>query len=63
MYGDFCGGEIWALEVTGEGTALAPGRQVDLGSLPAITAAVDGPAGEVYVLSQRGPVVRLDPAE
>ncbi len=62
VYGDWCTGEIWALEVLGEGTAMAPGRQVTLGPLPAITAAVDGPHGEVYVLSQEGSVVRLDPA-
>ena len=42
-------------------TTLTPGRHVDLGELPAVTAVVDGPAGEVYALSQQGAVVRLDP--
>jgi glucose/arabinose dehydrogenase len=62
VYGDFCAGTIWAIEVLGSGFEMTPGRQVVLGELPAITAVVDGPEGEVYVLSQQGPVVRLDPA-
>ena len=61
VYGDYCSGEVWALEVTGEGAALAPGRQVLLGEVPAVTAVVDGPDGEVYVLSGAGPVIRLEP--
>ena len=35
-------------------TTMTPGRQVDLGELPAITAVVDGPDGEVYALSRSG---------
>jgi hypothetical protein len=62
VYGDLCAGRLWALEVLGEGDDMAPGRQVDLGELPAITAVVDGPAGEVFALSGQGPVVRLDAA-
>jgi hypothetical protein len=61
VYGDFCAGRVWALEVLGEGASMVPGRHVDLGELPAITAVVDGPTGEVYALSGQGPVVRLDP--
>ena len=61
VYGDFCAGRVWALEVLGEGDDMTPGRQVDLGELPAVTAVVDGPAGEVYALSGQGAVVRLDP--
>ena len=62
MYGDYCAGEVWALEVLGEGAAMAPGRQVTLGELPQLTAVVDGPDGAVYALSQQGSIVRLDPA-
>ena len=62
VFGDYCAGQVWALEVLGEGAEMAPGRQVDLGELPAITAVVDGPDGALYVLSQRGSIVRLDPA-
>jgi glucose/arabinose dehydrogenase len=61
VYGDFCAGRVWALEVLGEGADLAAGRQVDLGELPAITAVVDGPRGEVYAISGQGSIVRLDP--
>lgn len=60
VYGDFCAGQVWALEVLGTGASMTAGRQVDLGALPAITAVVDGPQGEVYALSKDGPVVRLD---
>lgn len=62
VYGDYCTGQVWALEVIDEGGTLTAGRQVDLGPLTSITAVVAGPAGEVYALSKRGPVVRLDPA-
>ncbi len=62
VYADYCAGEVWALEVLGDGAAMTPGRQVTLGELPAITAIVDGPDGAVYVLSQQGSIVRLDPA-
>ena len=48
----------WRCSATGND--LTPGRQVDLGELPAVTAVVDGPGGEVYALSQQGAVVRLD---
>jgi len=62
VYGDLCAGTVWALEVLGTGDALTPGRQVDLGELPAITAVVEGQQGEIYALSGQGSVVRLDPA-
>ena len=62
VYGDFCSGLMWALEVTGEGPNLAAGRTVDLPPVPAVTAVVAGPNGETYVLSLTGPVYRLDPA-
>jgi glucose/arabinose dehydrogenase len=61
VYGDYCAGQLWALEVVGDGAAMRPGRQVDLGELAAVTAVVGGPDGEVYALSLQGPVVRLDP--
>ncbi|MET0143254.1 MAG: PQQ-dependent sugar dehydrogenase [Ilumatobacteraceae bacterium] len=62
VYSDFCSGEVWALEVLGDGDGLTPGRQVTLGDVAAPTAVVDGPDGAVYVLSDQGPVYRLDPA-
>ena len=62
VYADYCSGSVWALEVTGEGADVAAGRTVELPSVEAPTAVVDGPAGEVYILSAAGPVLRLDPA-
>ena len=41
---------------------MAAGRQVELGQVPSPTAVVDGPGGELYVLSGDGGVYRLDPA-
>ena len=51
VYADYCAGRVWALQITGEGASLAAGRQVELGEVPSPTAVVDGPGGEVYVLS------------
>ena len=48
--------------MTGEGAAMAAGRNVALGTVEGLTAIVDGPDGEVYALSQQGPVLRLDAA-
>lgn len=62
VFGDFCAGTVWALQVLGEGPSLAAGRVVELGELPGLTAVAEGPEGELYALSQQGPVVRLDPA-
>ena len=61
VYADYCSGMVWALEVTGEGADVAAGRIVELPSVESPTAVVDGPAGEVYILSASGPVLRLDP--
>jgi hypothetical protein len=62
VFGDYCAGRVWALEVLGEGSSMRPGREIDLGEVPSLTAVVDGPQGELYALSLQGEVVRLDPA-
>ncbi|MGI9030538.1 MAG: hypothetical protein ACR2HP_11225 [Ilumatobacteraceae bacterium] len=51
---------MWATEVLGEGAALSAGRTVELGQVGGPTAVVEGPNGEVYVLSGDGPIVRVD---
>jgi glucose/arabinose dehydrogenase len=61
VYADYCSGIMRALEVTGEGGDVAAGRTVELPSVEAASAVVEGPSGEVYVLSRSGPVYRLDP--
>jgi glucose/arabinose dehydrogenase len=62
VYGDYCSGDLWAVEVLGEGAAMAPGRQVELGNVPSLAEVVEGPQGEVYAVSLSGTVLRLDPA-
>jgi glucose/arabinose dehydrogenase len=62
VYADYCSGQVWALQVTGEGAEIAAGRTVELGQVESPTAVVDGPSGETYVLSANGTVYRLDPA-
>jgi glucose/arabinose dehydrogenase len=62
VYADYCSGQVWALQVQGEGPAMAAGRTVELGEVASATAVVDGPAGELFVLSASGDVLRLDPA-
>jgi glucose/arabinose dehydrogenase len=61
VYGDYCSGDLWALEVLGEGAAMTPGRQVELGNVPSLAEVVEGPQGEVYAVSLSGTVLRLDP--
>ena len=61
VYADYCSGQVWALQVTGDGAAMAAGRNVELGQVESATAVVDGPGGETYVLSANGTVYRLDP--
>ena len=62
VYADYCSGRIVAQEVLGEGADLQAGRTVELGNVESPTAVVDGPDGEIYVLSLAGPIYRLDPA-
>ena len=33
VYADYCAGQVWALQITGEGASLAAGRQVELGEV------------------------------
>lgn len=55
VYGDYCSGRIWALD-------LASGRNVLLGEVPAPTAIVPGPDGELMVTSHAGAVLRIEQA-
>jgi glucose/arabinose dehydrogenase len=61
VYGDYCSGDLWAVEVLGEGASMRPGRQVELGNVPSLAEVVEGPDGEVYAVSLQGAVLRLDP--
>jgi glucose/arabinose dehydrogenase len=61
VFGDWCAGKVWALEVIGAGPVMTAGRLEVLGDIGAVTALVDGPDGALYVISQHGPVFRLVP--
>jgi len=60
VFGDFCSGELFALEVLGEGASLAAGRVVALpgAAVASVTAVRHGPDGSLYVLGD-GMVNRL----
>ena len=54
VFGDFCSGRLWA---------FANGKKIEIGNVPAVSAVVDGPSGELYALAyNEGRIVRLDPA-
>jgi glucose/arabinose dehydrogenase len=52
VYGDYCSGRVWALD-------LAGARNVLLGTPGRVTAVVAGPDAELYVTSANGPVFRV----
>ena len=66
LYGDYCSGRVWALDTTS--VASSPGGPVgvpvilEIATVPALTAVVEGPFGDIYALSLGGPMYRLGPA-
>ena len=56
LFGDFCTGQIWALDPTAP--ASEP-RVVELAELGGLVAITSGPEAEVYVVSNGGTVARL----
>lgn len=63
VYGDFCSGQLWALDTTSVGisdsTRVGDPVIVELGNVPALVGVFEGPDGDVYALSRNGPLVRL----
>lgn len=51
VFGDFCSGKVWALEVLDDGTA---GEVREIGNVPQLVAVVAAPDGELWVLSLGG---------
>lgn len=58
VYGDFCSGRLWAFRSDGDSTTsgatagiTAAGSLVELGVIPAVSAIVDGPDGQLYGLA------------
>ena len=61
VFADYCASTVWALEVIAGPDGFTAGRRVTLTTdVEQPTAVVDDPLGTVYVLSQAGPVYRLD---
>ncbi len=62
VYADYCTGQVFALPISGEGTAMAAAcEEAEIATTDQITALVSGPTGELYVLGGAG-VQRIDPA-
>jgi hypothetical protein len=51
VFGDFCSGKVWALEVLSDGTA---GEVREIGNVPSLVAVVAGADGELWALSLAG---------
>ncbi len=56
VYGDYCSGRIWGYDTTSEAGAPVI---VELATLPSLSAIAAGPDGELYAISNAGPVARL----
>lgn len=65
VYGDFCSGQLWALDTTSIPADPSPGSQptiVEIGNVPGLTSVTAGPDGDIYAVSIVGDVFRLAPA-
>ena len=58
LFGDYCSGQIWALDPTA--TPAEP-RVVEIAALEALVAITQAPDGEIYAVSQAGTIARLIP--
>ena len=66
VYGDYCSGRVWALDTTSVSSSpdgpVGEPRIVELLTVPALAAVVEGPFGDIHLVSNAGPVYRLAPA-
>jgi len=66
VYGDYCSGQVWALDTTSvtstPGGPVGEPTIIEIATVPALSAVVEGPFGDIYALSVNGPVYRLAPA-
>ncbi len=58
VFGDYCSGQIWALDPTAPSDEP---RVVEIAELPTLVAISEGPNGELYAVSNGGAIARLDP--
>lgn len=56
VFGDWCTGEVWALEVLRSSASISAGRVIDVGQVPQLVNVVAGPDGELWALSLDGSV-------
>ena len=56
VFGDYCTGQIWALDPT---APPQEPRVVEIARLDTLVAVTEGPDGELYAVSNAGPVVRI----
>ena len=63
VFGDFCSGQIWALDTTSVGisdsTVVGEPRIVELGTAAQLTAVREGPDGDLYSMGLDGRLVRI----
>lgn len=59
VFGDYCTGEIWALDPT---APVEQPRVIPIGTLPGLAAISAGPEGDLYAVSNAGPVALIIPA-
>ncbi|MFB9203118.1 PQQ-dependent sugar dehydrogenase [Nonomuraea spiralis] len=65
LYGDFCAGWVRAVPAAGpgkRGRAAEPGKADELGTVEQLSSFGEGLDGELYALSLRGPLYRIEPA-
>ena len=61
VFGDYCATALWALEVIDGADGPTVGERIVIADdIAQVTAVVEGPDGEIYVLSHAGPIYRLD---
>jgi glucose/arabinose dehydrogenase len=66
VYGDYRSGRVWALDTTSVAAALdgpvGTPRIIQIATVPALAAIAEGPLGDIYAVSNNGPMYRLAPA-
>lgn len=63
LYGDYCSGRLWALDTTsvaaGPAGPIGTPRIVQVATVPGLAAIAEGPFGDIYAVSNAGPIYRL----
>lgn len=65
LYGDYCSGRLWGLDttsvtITPDGPVGEP-VVVELATVPGLASVAAGPNGDIYAISNAGPIYRLIP--